>query len=691
MAMPVKGATVTVSDTGGHILGTSVTDESGNSSLFALDAPPVENTQDPGFGTDAYSVQNVKITAPGFYPVQVNGVQTVNDASLLPVTMHPLPTGRTVNNSSIEVIDITPPAVALPTPPQLQERDGVPSDTRDTRLAGPVCLPDYVRVHLGVPTDSGAATVRVAFIDYIKNVVSSEIYSTWNTGAIIANIHAIVTFILNRVYTEWYPSRGYSFDITNSTSYDQKYIHGRNIFKNISNLVDQYFNTFARRIGFANPYFTEYCNGTTATCRGMSQWGTESLAQQGYNPLQILHYYYPDDLQLVQTSCRNGVATSYPGSELRLGSTGANVQRIQNFLNRIRTDYPAIPQITNPDGYYGSDTDAAVRKFQQVFHLTPDGVVGPATWNKITQIYTGITKLSELEGEGERVGLSPTPPTSTISQGARGEDVAHLQYILDVLGGYYDNIPNVIRDSSYGTSTKNAVIAFQKMAGINPDGVVGPATWAALYSAYLGVIDTAPIPPNTGIPGTPTLPAYPGTLIREGSRGENVRTVQTYLNALHSEYPNIPAVSVDGVFGPATRAAVVAAQQQLGLTADGIVGPASWAEFTRQYQIIYGGAPPTAPGTPTTPSAPAYPGTPLREGSRGENVRVIQNYINTLHSAFPSIPAVSADGVFGPATRAAVSAAQRQFGLTQDGIVGPATWNEITRQALRLGTAPSPR
>jgi len=523
-------------------------------------------------------------------------------------------------------------------------RLGVPPGGNFQTGLGPVFLPEFVRVKLGLPTSS-AQVVRVPFIDYIKNVTSSEIFDHWPRNSMVANIHVIVTFLLNRIYSEWYPSRGYNFDITSTTQHDQRFIFGRNIFANISRTVDEFFNTFARRIGFANPYFTEYCNGTTATCRGLSQWGTVTLSNRGFTPLQILRYYYHNDMALETTDVFQGVASSYPGLPLTIGSQGPSVLRIQNFLNRIRTNFPAIPQINPADGVFRADTAAAVRAFQQAMNLRPvDGIVGPATWNLITQRYVAVIRLSELNGEAERIGLSPNPPTVIVRQGDRGVHVAHVQYILDVLSRYYSNIPSVIRDSNFGPNTRNAVIAFQRMQGITADGIVGPVTWNRLYAAYRGLsnIPQPPQPPPPG-PGTPppgnTRP-YPGSPIREGARGENVRFIQESINLVRQVYTNLPALNEDGIFGPNTRNAVIAFQHQFALVPDGIVGPMTWAKLMEERAEVSGGVPvvpppPQPPVPPPPPPSGGLSGTVVTTGG-SLNVRNAPNTGAPILGALPN-------------------------------------------------------
>ena len=249
-------------------------------------------------------------------------------------------------------------------------------------------IPEYITVHLGAPDDTSAPNVRVPFIDYVKNVASSEIYPTWPESALRANMYAEITFALNRIFSEWYPSRGYNFDITSDTQYDQKFINGRDIYDSVSVIADSLFNDYVVRQGSVQPLFTQYCNGTTVTCDGLSQWGTVALAEEGLIPYEILQYYYGDDISIVFNAPTATTLPSYPGYPLSLGSFGEDVRTIQRQLDRIRRNYPAITSISGYDGLFDSNTEAAVRDFQSIFNLTPNGVVDKATWYRISYIYS---------------------------------------------------------------------------------------------------------------------------------------------------------------------------------------------------------------------------------------------------------------------------------------------------------------
>ena len=359
-------------------------------------------------------------------------------------------------------------------------------------------VPQRITVHLGSPT-SNAENVTVSFSDYVKNVASSEIYPTWDESALRANILAITSFALNRVYTEFYRSRGYDFDITSSTAFDQYFVKGRGFFENISRLVDELFNDYLRRPGFVEPLAAKFCNGTTVTCEGLSQWGSQNLAQQGYNSTQILRSYY-GDVETVLNAPIRGITSSYPGTPLRVGSTGPNVVVVQVSLNRIAQNYPAIPKIPAADGLFGPRTEATVRAFQQIFGLTPDGIVGPGTWYEIVRLYTAVTSLSELRSQGQQFYAINWTSPAVLQVGDTGDKVRQLQYMLSVLSAYIAEIPPVTVDGIFGQSTRAAVLAAQRRFRLPETGVVGEATWDDIYDQFSGI-------ENTTLRGRETFPS----------------------------------------------------------------------------------------------------------------------------------------------------------------------------------------
>lgn len=381
-------------------------------------------------------------------------------------------------------------------------------------------VPQRITVHLGSPS-SNAANVTVPFSDYVKNVASSEIYPTWDESALRANILAIVSFALNRVYTEFYRSRGYDFEITSSTAFDQAFVNGRSYFENVSRLVDELFNDYLRRPNFVEPLAAKFCNGTTVTCEGLSQWGSQNLAQQGYTFDRILRSYY-GDIEIVRNAPIRGITSSYPGTPLRRGSTGPNVVVIQTELNRISQNYPAIPKIPSADGIFGSRTEAAVVAFQRIFGLTPDGVVGPGTWYELVRLYTAVTALSELRSQGQQFYSINWSPPGGLSVGDSGEKVRLLQYMLSVLSAHISTIPPLNIDGIYGPATRAAVLAAQRRFGLPETGTVGAQTWDEIYDQYTGI-------ENTNLRSGETFPGMQSgnqrnTTQRNNNRNNNART-----------------------------------------------------------------------------------------------------------------------------------------------------------------------
>ncbi len=441
-------------------------------------------------------------------------------------------------------------------------------------------IPEYITVHLGAP-DSNAQNVTVPFVDYIKNVASSEIYPTWPENAIRANVYAQISYTLNRIYTEYYRSRGYDFDITNSIAIDQSFVYGRDIFENVSMIVDEIFNDYVVRSGSIEPYFTAYCDGREIRCEGLEQWGTVSLAEQGYTPFEILQYYYGDDIELVRNAPVGTATPSYPGRELALGAVGNDVQSVQIRLNRISKNFSSIPKIYPVDGVYDSTTEEAVREFQEAFNLTPDGIVGKATWYKIIAIFNAVKRLNDLESEGISLDEVTRLFDTELSIGDRGSEVFELQYLLSLIGAYEQEIPIIDIDGVFGEGTESAVRAFQRNYGINETGVVAFATWDQLYRAYIGILESLP----PGFFGEEILP-YPGEVLRIGSQGEGVRALQEYLNFISNTYTQIPKTTVDGIFGPGTESAVRAFQEVFGLTESGIVSAQLWDSITSVYRDL---------------------------------------------------------------------------------------------------------
>lgn len=494
-AVPLNNAQIQIQAAAGNTLYNLWTDENGDTPVVSLETKDKSFSQNPYYNGTPFTGYHVLAEASGFDSLFVTDIPVFDqETAVLPVTLTPMQ--QMQRTPVTKEIFIGKPAVAMND--AVEQKGTVIDPHTEPYVLRQVVIPDPITVHLGTP-GSSASNVQVSFPDYVKNVASSEIYPTWPAAALTANIYAIITFALNRVYTEWYKARGYSFDITNSTAYDQYFVYGRPIYESISRIVDQIFNQYVRRQGQNAPYFTSFCNGTTATCQGLSQWGTVTLADQGLTPIQILRSYYPDDIEIVETNIITGIVNSYPGAPLRVGSTGLDVQTIQTYLARIRRNYPAIPSITDEAGVFGDSTKAAVVKFQNVFGLAPDGIVGRSTWYKISSLYTAIARLAELDSEGETLGIGTVPPGSTLRTGSTGPDVITLQYLLDLISEYYPEIPAPVQDGIFGSGTKQSVIAFQKAMQLDADGIVGSRTWRALYDTYQGITQNVPSPgPGTG-------------------------------------------------------------------------------------------------------------------------------------------------------------------------------------------------
>lgn len=492
------------------------------------------------------------------------------------------PKARGLN--AIDIIDIPPNGLIASEETISGEKIEVKKSTigdsneKGAKILREVVIPEYITVHLGSP-NSSAQNVTVSFTDYLKNVASSEIYPTWPRAALESNIYAQISFTLNRIYTEWYRSRGYDFDITNSTAYDHYFVNGRNIYDTISDVVDDIFNEYISRSQFKEPLLAQYCNGTTVTCDGLSQWGTVSYADEGYDSFKILQIYYGSNIQLRTANYLYGTIQSYPGRALRVGDSSENVKTIQIQLNRIRKNYPGIPEILNVNGEFNEVTKNAVKTFQRIFNLTQDGIVGKQTWYKISQIYVGVKKLAELNSEGEKLPLPETVPTETIRLGAEGENVKIAQYLLAVIGAFYDEILPLKITGGYYSETEESVRSFQRQFNLTVDGIIGPRTWSKLIEVY------KTLEPYI-LDSSGKFIKYSGYALKKGKKGESVRLIQTWLDAINSKYPFIPAVTVDGIFGDRTRDSVMIFQRWVGLVDDGIVGKLTWDKLYEVYRRV---------------------------------------------------------------------------------------------------------
>ena len=539
-------------------------------------------------------------------------------------------------------------------------------------------IPEFITVHLGSPS-SNAPNVTVPFIDYIKNVASSEIYPTWPENALRANIYAQISFALNKIYTEFYRSRGYDFDITNTTQFDQAYVQGRNIFSDISDIVDDIFDSYLRRNGAIEPLASQFCNGTTVTCAGLSQWGTVTLANDGYLPFQIIRYYYGDDVNIITDVPVETIGESYPGRPIMLGDVGPEVQRVQILLNAISTNYPAIPKV--PTGaVFGESTENAVKAFQRIFNLTPDGVVGRATWYKLVNLFTGINRLNELYARGDVIfGLSLEYPEA-LREGDTGQGVLTLQHMINFLSEYYATVPEVAQDGVYGPSTTSAVAAFQKAYGLPVDGVVGALTWESMYNAIRGIYIAEGR--SSEFSTAPASATYPGIPMSMGARGNAVMTLQSHINDVLPVFANISPVNVTGNYGQNTRNAVSELQNQMNLPQNGIVDENTWNGIERMRSSVQ---------TSSDAQFGQYPGYDLSEGMvdevrgiiistdelNGRPVHSVQYMLRIVNAnqgkELPGIP----DGIFGPQTTERVRVFQTEQNINPTGVVDFETFEAL--------------
>lgn len=461
----------------------------------------------------------------------------------------------------------------------------------------PVIVPEWITVHLGTPS-ADADNVTIPFPAYVRNVASGEIYPTWPENALRANIYAQVSFALNRIYTEWYRSQGYDFDITASTAYDQSYDPNREVFDNIARLTDELFDDYLQRPGADEPLFAQYCSGTTVTCDGLSQWGTVALANQGKSPYEILTEYYGTPLNIVRDAPIAAPVPSFRRA-LAIGAVGADVRRLQIQLNRVSQNYPALPKVPT-DGIYGSRTFAAVQKFQEIFALSPTGTVDRATWYRLAYLYVTVKRLAELYSEGERLLGTSVPFDRILAEGDRGSRVRLLQYYLAVVATFWDALAPQTIDGVFGAQTRENISAFQQLRGLPVTGTVDLATWEAL-SAESDRLSQS-VPPAAFSAG---IQPYPGYVLVPGMRNEFVAVLQNYLIRI-AEIESLPTVSLTGYFGTQTKAAVTAFQRQHDLTPDGVVGAETWDALLRAYDDATG----------TTAAPGQFPGRTLRVGDR---------------------------------------------------------------------------
>lgn len=431
-------------------------------------------------------------------------------------------------------------------------------------------VPRNITVHLGKP-DEKAANVTVSFTDYISNVASSELYPTWPRNALIANIYAIISFTMNRIYNEWYRSKGYNFDITSSPVYDQAYVKDRSTYENINNIVEEIFNNYVVKGSAIQPYFTRYCDGRKTTCDGLSQWGSVDLANKGYTPLNILKYYYGNDINIKYNAEVGDISEGYPGTPIKIGSVGNPVLAIERDLKRIRRNYPAIPNITDTYGIYNEEVESAVKKFQEIFSLPVTGIVDKATWYKIKYIYTSVKKLSDLYSEGLSKEEVSFLYEDELNYGDTGIEVEYVHYYLDALAFLDPDIPRLPTNSIYNNNSITIVKAFQEKYKLPVTGVFTYNDLIVLKDIYNKILRS-----YSGENQDYVDDLYPDYFLVKGLSGEDVKRFQRFLLKICRYDHSIPGVRVNGVFDDLTERSVKKLQKDYGFEINGIVGPLLW-------------------------------------------------------------------------------------------------------------------
>ena len=460
-------------------------------------------------------------------------------------------------------------------------------------------IPDKITVHLGTPK-SNAPNITVSFIDYLKNVASSETYPTWPETALRANILVFNSFALNRVFNDYYRKKGYDFDITSTKEFDLIYVPGRNIFFNIANLVNEIFDNYLRRRESAEPLLAEHCNGTTVTCDGLSQWGAVGLADKGYIPYDILRTYYGDDLDIVRNAPVKSELPSFYGKPLTEGESGDDVRTIQIQLNRVSQNYPVIPKINPVNGIFSEATQNSVDKFKEIFNLPPDKAVKKSDWYTLSGVYSEIKKLAVLHDFEKEFENSIKQFSYPLKEGDTGKDIRLIQYYLKLGAFFNPEVPEIEITGYYGPETTSAVKAFQFISTIPQDGVVDSLTWNSLYDLTEGILGVIP-PADSEI----TTADYPGYVLARGSAGDSVFQLQKYLSLISQAFNNVPMPAIDGFFGQSTEAAVSAFQEMRGININGAVNKETWDEITSLYSDLMTGY---------TPRVGQFPGFTLKEG-----------------------------------------------------------------------------
>ena len=437
-------------------------------------------------------------------------------------------------------------------------------------------IPSEIIVHLGEP-DESAKNISIPFDEYIKNVASGEIYPNWPIDAIKANVLAQISFALNRVYNEWYPSKGYNFDITSSPKYDQSFVENRQFFERISQVVDELFNDYLVKDNQVQPFFAMYCYGRNTTCDGLSQWGSVSLANQGKSPIEILRNYYGNVSVIYNAEVEDNVR-SYPGFVVEVGTAGDFVRLLNQELNRIGQNYPAIPVVLNDSPYFTIETENAVKKFQEIFNLPITGKVDKSTWYRIRYLYNAVKKISDLYSEGISIDEATLLFNKTLKLGDSGQYIRTLNYLLNVVSYFDSSLPFLdLSGDVFSEDTKEVVSAFQKKYNLDNDGVVDRDTWSVLREVYRQTIRNVPSEYYTVL-----NEFYPGRFLSKGMTGDDIINLQKFLYVICKNNGGIPGVIINGIFDDLTEQSVKAIQKKYGLEENGVVSPSVWYRIVEE-------------------------------------------------------------------------------------------------------------
>ena len=672
-ALPVNEGTVTLYDGEGRIVFSDKLDRTrlGVTKKATVETPPRSVSLDRDDPATPYGVYRAEIRAEGFYGVDLSGLKAFDGVlSKVKLPMTPLPAGTVPPGTDPIVINVPEHALMTKEGPvdKGTARDPAqppPDGTRPAvQISSGVYVPETITVHLG-PPDSKAENVTVPFTDYLKNVAASEIYPTWPEAALRSNVLAQTSIALNRVYTEWYRSRGYDFDITSSTAYDQAYLPGGNTYEETDMIVDELFNNYLTRPDFVEPLFASFCDGRNTTCDGLSQWGTVELAEDGRTLEEILGFYF-GEVNITETDDIRDITESYPGTPLKRGDEGEDVRNMQLQLNRIAINYPRLP-LNNNLGVFDEQTEDVVKEFQKLFALPVTGEIDKSTWYKISYLYTSVKQLAELTSEGQRPSYNTQEyPGHPLKKSDKGSEVQEMQFYLRRISRFNPLVRPVNIDGIFDLDTEESVRSFQNAYRTEVTGIIDEPTWNLIVAVYNGTFENVDEP----ILGNGLTP-YPGRELTFGSRGDQVEYIQRLLQSIRTAFPIIPDLAADGFFGSGTEKAVNTFAALFAFPQDGVIGEPLWNEINRIYTAVALGC---IFSNTESEGSREFPGITVGKDSPDNDIIYVQNAINTIYTSIPYVGQVEADGDYGESTAKSVGAFQRVFGLTVTETVNRDTW-----------------